>query len=110
MDMYRQRYHTAMRQSHQTTGSTATVAAANKAEALKLELEEATNKVEQSKDLFATEVFSFISHEPDMAQVYLDFLKLQSIYHKKALQVLEESIPKLEKIISKLFTTNGVIF
>ena len=101
MDIYRQRYQAAMRQSHQTTGSTATVAAANKAEALKLELEEATNKVEQSKDFFATEIFSLIGHERDIAQVYLQFLKIQSNYHKKALQVLEESIPKLEKIISK---------
>lgn len=102
MDMYRQRYVVAMKQSHQSTGSSATVAAANKLEAIKQELEEATTKVDQAKDSFATEVFSFLTREPDISQVYLEFFKLQAKYHRRSLEILEEAIPKLEEKIGWL--------
>lgn len=49
MDNYRQRYQAALKASHQSNGPAATVAAANKAEAVKKEWEEASTKVDQTK-------------------------------------------------------------
>lgn len=97
MDTCRQKYQQAMKQSHQSTGSSATVAAANKLETIKQELEESTTKVEQAKDAFAIEVFNFLSREPDVVQVYLEFVKFQAAFHRRSAAILEEAIPKLEQ-------------
>lgn len=97
MDTCRQKYQQAMKQSHQSTGSSATVAAANKLETIKQELDEATTKVDQAKDAFAIEVFNFLSREPDVAQVYLEFFKLQAAFHRRSAAILEEAIPMLEQ-------------
>ncbi|KAI1293852.1 Rho GTPase-activating protein 44 [Halotydeus destructor] len=99
MDNYRSKYQVALRQSHQVTGSTATMTAANKAETLKKDWEEATTKVEQTKDAYAAEVFSLLSREPEFSILYLEYFKLQQEYHKRMLTILESSVPKLEDII-----------
>ncbi|RWS11466.1 rho GTPase-activating protein 44-like protein [Dinothrombium tinctorium] len=99
-DNYRQRFQTAMKQQTHQSGTTATVAAANKVAQLKKELEESNTRVEQAKDAFAVELLSFLSREPELSQIYLQFFKLKASFYSKIAEILTNSIPQLEEIIS----------
>lgn len=65
-------------------------------------MEEADNKVEQSRDTLAYEMFSLLAKENDLAGYILQLLKCQRAYHDSALKQLQEVIPELEKRIGKL--------
>lgn len=64
-------------------------------------MEEADIKVEQSRDVLATEMFSLLARENDFSQCILQLLKLQRGYHESALKILEIVIPELEKNIGE---------
>ncbi|RWS28177.1 rho GTPase-activating protein 44-like protein, partial [Leptotrombidium deliense] len=96
-DNLRQRYQAAMRQSTQSSGSVATFA--NKAQCLKKDLEESNTKVEQSKDSFASEVFSMLGRESELSNIYLQYLKVQLYYYKTVSAILETTIPNVEQVI-----------
>jgi hypothetical protein len=53
------------------------------------------------QDMLASEMFQLISREADLAQTVVQYIKLQRAYHESALRILEETIPELEKSISK---------
>lgn len=72
---------------------------ATKKETVKEDLEEADNKVEQSRDLLAIEMFNILSKENEFSEYILQLLKLQRGYHESALKNLETVIPQLEKKI-----------
>lgn len=62
-------------------------------------MEEADNKVEQSRDVLAIEMFNILSKENEFSEYILQLLKLQRGYHESALKNLETVIPQLEKKI-----------
>lgn len=99
MDSSRTKYQMALKQSHQNSGPAATVAAINKAELLKQEWEENSTKVEHTKDAYTSDVFSLLSREPEFSHLYVQYFKLQADYHRKALEILEANVPKLENVI-----------
>ncbi|CAH0388088.1 unnamed protein product [Bemisia tabaci] len=96
MDSARTRYQTAVKQ-HASSGNSA---ASNKADSIKDELEDAEFKVEQCRDLLASEMFQLIAREAELAKTILEFVKIQKHYHETALATLDEMIPELENTIS----------
>ena len=74
---------------------------ATKLDSLKDELEEAESKVEQCRDHLAAEMFQLMSRETELAQIIIQYVKLQRAYHESALHCLEDLIPGLESYISK---------
>lgn len=53
------------------------------------------------QDAYETEVLDFLSKEMSIAQVFIDYVKLQASYHEQALAAINHCIPVLEGIISK---------
>ncbi|XP_013383350.1 rho GTPase-activating protein 44 isoform X1 [Lingula anatina] len=94
MDSASNRWQTAVRQSHATGTNMAHAAA--KAETIKDEMEEASQRVEQCRDALATEMFTFISREAEYCQRLLTFIENQAQYHRNALESLERIIPELQ--------------
>ncbi|KAL3877621.1 hypothetical protein ACJMK2_035307 [Sinanodonta woodiana] len=94
MDSAKSRWHNAVRQTQVPGVNMATASA--KADTIKDELEEAKNKVDQAKDALATEMFKFIAKEPERSQKLLALLEAQQNYHKNALQILQDVIPKMK--------------
>ncbi|KFM71574.1 Rho GTPase-activating protein 17, partial [Stegodyphus mimosarum] len=90
MDSARTRFQTAERHSLQTS-SNSSVNAMVKVDTLKDELEDASQKVDQCRDALATEMFSLISKEPQLAHLFVHFHQLQANYHRNALAALEAS-------------------
>ena len=74
---------------------------ATKLDSLKDELEEAEAKVELCRDQLAAEMFQLMSRETELAQIIIQYVKLQRAYHESALHYLEDFIPGLESYISK---------
>ncbi|PRD18607.1 UNVERIFIED_CONTAM: Rho GTPase-activating protein 17 [Trichonephila clavipes] len=70
-----------------------------KVDNLKEELEDASQKVDQCRDTLATEMFSLISKEPQLAHLFVRFHQLQATYHRNALAALEANLPLLENLI-----------
>ncbi|KAL5019118.1 hypothetical protein ScPMuIL_004840 [Solemya velum] len=91
------RWITAMRQTQ--VHGTNIVSASNKADTIKEEYEEAQSRVEQAKDLLATELFIFISKEAEHSSKLLALLEAQSTYHKSALEAIETLIPKMKSTL-----------
>lgn len=48
-------------------------------------------------------MFSLISKEPQLAELFVHFHRLQADYHRKALAALESSLPLLEQQVGMLF-------
>ncbi|PSN49744.1 hypothetical protein C0J52_08486 [Blattella germanica] len=88
MDSARTRYQTALKHGGANTSS------------IKNELEDAEQKVEQCRDVLASEMFQLISREADLAQIVVQYARLQRAYHESALKFLEETIPELENNIN----------
>ncbi|XP_054706794.1 rho GTPase-activating protein 44-like [Uloborus diversus] len=99
MDSARTRFQTAERHSLQGT-SNASLNTMGKIDQLKDELEDASQRVEQCRDALATEMFSLISKEPQLAHILIQFHQLQASYHRNALAALEASLPILETHMS----------
>ncbi|KFD71139.1 hypothetical protein M514_16486 [Trichuris suis] len=63
-----------------------------KSEHIQDELANALVRVENCKDIFATEVFSLASREVEMAEVFSTLLKIQMQFYKKAYDALENCL------------------
>ncbi|CAL1291674.1 unnamed protein product [Larinioides sclopetarius] len=98
MDSARTRFQTAEKHSMQASVNN-NFNTVGKVDNLKDELEDASQKVDQCRDLLAAEMFSLISKEPQLAQLFVNFHQLQATYHRNALTTLEASLPVLEEII-----------
>lgn len=68
-------------------------------ETIKEDMEGADQKVEQTRDSLAVDLFTLLRKENELAQIVLQLLKLQKSYHYSALNNLEHVIPELEKEI-----------
>uniref|UniRef100_UPI0037E93046 rho GTPase-activating protein 17a isoform X5 n=1 Tax=Semicossyphus pulcher TaxID=241346 RepID=UPI0037E93046 len=75
---------------------TNTQALTAKADLLKEEMDEATNKVELCKDQLAADMYSFFSKEGDYALYFVTLLEAQADYHRKSLTVLESVLPTIQ--------------
>ncbi|KAK7918983.1 hypothetical protein WMY93_010267 [Mugilogobius chulae] len=75
---------------------TNTQALTAKADLLKEEMDEATNKVELCKDQLAADMYSFSSKEGDYARYFVTLLEAQADYHRKSLTVLETVLPTIQ--------------
>ncbi|BFZ03546.1 hypothetical protein BsWGS_06585 [Bradybaena similaris] len=93
MDSAKNRLNQIVRQS-QVPGANMTSAAA-KADVIKDEYEEATQKVENIKDNLSIELCNFASKESEQSSRLLIFLEAQASYHRKALEIIEDCIPQL---------------
>lgn len=74
-----------------------------KLHAAKEELEEAGNKVEAARDALAADMFALVAKEAQLAHTLLQYVKLQRAYHESALHSLADTVPELERFISKYF-------
>lgn len=70
----------------------------------KEELEEAEQKAEQSTDAYTAEMFSLIVKEADVANFILQYVQLQSVYHKSVLDTLSDIVIQLQRQIGKQYT------
>ncbi|CAG5116976.1 unnamed protein product, partial [Candidula unifasciata] len=91
MDSAKNRLNQIVRQS-QVPGANMTSAAA-KADVVKDEYEEATQKVENIKDNLSIELCNFASKESEQSSRLLILLEAQASYHRRALEIIEECIP-----------------
>ncbi|KAL0278553.1 UNVERIFIED_CONTAM: hypothetical protein PYX00_000346 [Menopon gallinae] len=89
MDSARARYHQAQKHNSNTAG-------AAKAESIKDELKDCEQKVEQSRDALACEMFHLAARESELCHTLLQYYKLQRGYHEYALHILDKLIPELE--------------
>lgn len=78
-----------------------------KLSAAKEELEEVGIRVEAARDALAADMFALVAKEAQLAHTLLQYVKLQRAYHESALHSLQDTVPELEKFISKydLFLT-----
>lgn len=90
MDSAKARYASA-RQS-QAVGQT-------KLDEVKCEFEDALVKVEQIKDQLATEMYNYVMKESDVNRLLLEFAKIQGLYHRQSLDILEHLIPQMQETI-----------
>ncbi|GFT56724.1 rho GTPase-activating protein 44 [Nephila pilipes] len=98
MDSARTRFQTAEKHSMQASMNN-NFNSVGKVDNLKEELEDASQKVDQCRDTLATEMFSLISKEPQLAHLFVRFHQLQATYHRNALAALEANLPLLENLI-----------
>ncbi|KAK7501998.1 hypothetical protein BaRGS_00006750, partial [Batillaria attramentaria] len=91
-------FNSAVRQSHVPGANMASAAA--KADAVREEYEEAQNKVEMVKDNLSIELCNFIAKESEHSSRLVALLEAQAAYHKKALQAIEEMVPKMKGVIA----------
>lgn len=73
-----------------------------KVTAAREELEEAASRVEAARDALAADMFALVSKETHLAHTLLQYVKLQRAYHESALHSLADTVPELERVISKL--------
>ncbi|GFY51721.1 rho GTPase-activating protein 44 [Trichonephila inaurata madagascariensis] len=99
MDSARTRFQTAEKHSMQASVNNNFNSVGGKVDNLKEELEDASQKVDQCRDTLATEMFSLISKEPQLAHLFVRFHQLQATYHRNALAALEANLPLLENLI-----------
>lgn len=65
------------------------------------ELEEAAVRVEAARDALAADMFALVAKEAQLAHTLLQYVKLQRAYHESALHSLQDTVPELERFISK---------
>nr|BAB55203.1 unnamed protein product [Homo sapiens] len=67
----------------------------SKIDTLKEEMDEAGNKVEQCKDQLAADMYNFMAKEGEYGKFFVTLLEAQADYHRKALAVLEKTLPEM---------------
>lgn len=72
------------------------VAQGNKVDSVRDEYEEALTKMEQSIDVFATEVFALVAREPEISKWVVDFLNYQKEYHASVYAKVSELVSGVE--------------
>ncbi|XP_003385510.1 PREDICTED: rho GTPase-activating protein 17-like [Amphimedon queenslandica] len=70
-----------------------------RAETVKSELDQAISHFEQCQDTYATELFSFLSKERELADLMHKMTVLQITHLKEKLNVLDEILPRLNKTL-----------
>lgn len=68
-------------------------------ESIKDELKDSEQKVEQSRDVLACEMFHLAARESELCYTVLQYYKFQKRYHEYALGILDKLIPELENDI-----------
>lgn len=71
-----------------------------KLKAARDELEEATAKMDAAHDNLASDMFTLITREAEIAHAFLRYIKLQRAYHEAALMMLEDTVPEIEGFIN----------
>ncbi|KAK6624102.1 hypothetical protein RUM44_010960 [Polyplax serrata] len=104
MDSAKTRYQQAQKHSSNN------LAGAAKIESIKDELKDSEQKVEQSRDVLASEMFHLASRESELCYTILQYYKFQKRYHEYTLGILDKLIPELETEIcsSKIKPVYGV--
>ncbi|XP_061175332.1 rho GTPase-activating protein 17-like isoform X6 [Saccostrea echinata] len=97
MDSCKGRWNQAVKQSQ--VHGTNMVTASAKADQLKEEYEESCNKMYQARDNLATEMFNFVAKEAEHSSKLISLLEAQRLYHKRALEALDQAIPKLNEAL-----------
>ncbi|XP_062589777.1 rho GTPase-activating protein 44-like isoform X2 [Saccostrea cucullata] len=97
MDSCKGRWNQAVKQSQ--VHGTNMVTASAKADQLKEEYEESCNKMYQARDNLATEMFNFVAKEAEHSSKLISLLEAQRAYHKRALEALDQAIPKLNEAL-----------
>lgn len=64
-------------------------------------MEEAGTRVEAARDALAADMFALVAKEAQLAHTLLQYVKLQRAYHESALHSLQDTVPELERFISK---------
>lgn len=44
-------------------------------------------------------MFAFLSNEPNFAQIFLNYFKIQANYHKKMTEIMEVYLPLIDRVI-----------
>ncbi|XP_026747603.1 rho GTPase-activating protein 17-like [Trichoplusia ni] len=65
------------------------------------ELEDVGIRVEAARDALAADMFALVAKEAQLAHTLLQYIKLQRAYHESALHSLQDTVPELERFISK---------
>ncbi|ESN94610.1 hypothetical protein HELRODRAFT_164475 [Helobdella robusta] len=74
----------------------------SKVDALREEVEQAEMKMEQCRDTFETEVYSFFSREAEFCGIFLSMLEQQANYHRQCSEVFDRILPTIKQdIVSK---------
>lgn len=76
--------------------------------AAKEELEETGNKVESARDALAADMYALVAKEGQLAHTLLQYVKLQRAYHESALHYLTDTVPELERFISKSILVDNI--
>lgn len=97
MDSCKSRWNQAVKQTQVHGANMATVSA--KADQLKEEYEESCNKMYQARDNLATEMFNFVAKEAEHSSKLISILEAQRAYHRRALEALDQAIPKLNEAL-----------
>lgn len=99
MDTVKSRWMAAVKVSH--GASKDMVAAAGKADALKAQYEEETNKFEACQDTLATELLKFVSREGEYANWIIKYIEAQMEYHKRSVAALDSILPNLRALLDE---------
>lgn len=57
--------------------------------------------MEAARDALAADMFALVAKETQLAHTLLQYVKLQRAYHESALHSLQDTVPELERFISK---------
>lgn len=97
MDSAKSRFNQAVRQSHVPGANMANAAA--KADVIREEFEDASQKVENIKDNLSIELCNFAAKESEHSNRLLLLLEAQAEFHRKALEAIEACIPQMKEAI-----------
>ncbi|GFO00598.1 rho GTPase-activating protein 17 [Plakobranchus ocellatus] len=93
MDSAKSRFNQAVRQSHVPGANMANAAA--KADMIREEFEDASQKVENIKDNLSIELCNFAAKESEHSGRLLLLLEAQAQFHRKAIEAIEGCIPQM---------------
>ncbi|RUS78107.1 hypothetical protein EGW08_014115 [Elysia chlorotica] len=97
MDSAKSRFNQAVRQSHVPGANMANAAA--KADVIREEFEDASQKVDNIKDNLSIELCNFAAKESEHSNRLLLLLEAQAEFHRKALEAIEDCIPQMKVAI-----------
>ncbi|XP_068673991.1 rho GTPase-activating protein 44-like isoform X2 [Montipora foliosa] len=99
MDTVKSRWMAAVKVSH--GASKDMLAAAAKADALKADYEEETNKFEACQDILTTELLKFVSREGEYANWIIKYMEAQLDYHKRSVVALDSILPTVRSLLDE---------
>lgn len=72
------------------------------------ELEETAARVDAAQDSMATDMFTLVTREAEIAHTLLRYVKLQRAYHEATFMLLSSLVPEIERFIRKSLKTNPI--